>query len=1043
MHMIQIVHISDFHLDSEIISSKKKELINALIEDLKKNKVDSSKCIFAISGDLIDKGGYQFSSIKKAFDLFKESFIDVISENLSISNDQFFFVPGNHDVDRKKVESIVENGTLAEVSSSKGIKDFITKNRVSSKYLDRIEDYKNFERDFYRNSKIATQLSNFDSCFITNDNIGIACFNSVWRSSKENEDGLLILGEQQVESAIDFLKETEVKIAIMHHPLDDLIKDDREKVKPLLYRNFDILLIGHKHCVDVEFTRNFHGTLLSCQSNASVADFSDEKYQNGYAIIDFEKGCTTTIHYRKYLSDHAMFVPNVDVGSDDGCIIINYPDESIIHRSSIIDKALDTLQNVRFDNANEHLFTYGLDPNIPCRINDLFVEPTLTNIPETHSDSDDIIYYHLSDFVKGNDNFLIYGLKESGKTTLLNKLLIEFTNNYKSVEHIPVIINFNDLGSRQIGQLIRDYLAISAEEYRLLIANNKFILLIDDISFIDKDKVAKVIDFVHQNPKTRIITTKEQVLENVLPTDFLDYNADFNFNVIYIQNFKAQQIKSLIKKWFPNQSDDYKKRINSIIKNFEALSLPRTPLAVTLFLWIIDKQEKSPINNSLLVQQVVENLLEKTHFENVYQNKYNFQNKIRLLAFIAKKMEDVGDGDFSYRMKYSDLLDYIGTYLKGKIILSPKVIIEDFVKRGVLAYNQEDFVKFKFDFLYRYFLSIYINYDENFKAKLFNPEECLNYFDEIVYYSGLHTDDCFLLDLSQKLLQTVFREFNKDLISNWEKLDSFFNTSKSLSSKISMSKIQKKPTEEELETMYDEELNTIPIKRSIERRNSTCEKPLDKTLKFASLLFRNLEDIDDQKIRATSLQNIITSSVSFMLLYRDSVVYYYIKNKAKPKGFPKNIDFSVFIRLLPLLHQVLMSDWIGTEKTKLVIKEKIDKHNLNAGLSEYEKFIDIFIYADIKGAGYLNLIKDFLLNNRFRYIKDLGTIKLILYYYMRSKTKESDLQYLNLISDLKKQLRQIENKGKFIQQLSDLRRKNERETNRENDYVKTTRKQIR
>ena len=74
MHMIQIVHISDFHLDSEIISSKKKELINALIEDLKKNKVDSSKCIFAISGDLIDKGGYQFSSIKKAFDLFKESF---------------------------------------------------------------------------------------------------------------------------------------------------------------------------------------------------------------------------------------------------------------------------------------------------------------------------------------------------------------------------------------------------------------------------------------------------------------------------------------------------------------------------------------------------------------------------------------------------------------------------------------------------------------------------------------------------------------------------------------------------------------------------------------------------------------------------------------------------------------------------------------------------------------------------------------------------------------------------------------------------------
>ena len=246
-----------------------------------------------------------------------------------------------------------------------------------------------------------------------------------------------------------------------------------------------------------------------------------------------------------------------------------------------------------------------------------------------------------------------------------------------------------------------------------------------------------------------------------------------------------------------------------------------------------------------------------------------------------------------------------------------------------------------------------------------------------------------------------------------------------------MGKIQKKPTEKELEKIYDEELNNIPIKRSIERRNCTDEKPIDKTLKFASLIFRNLEDIDDQIIRAKSLQNIITSSISLMLIYRDSIVYHYIKNNVKPKGFPKNIDFGVFIRLLPLLHQVLMSDWIGTEKTKLVIKDKIDKHNLNTGLSEYEKFLDIFVYADIKGSGSFNIIKDFLIKNKYRYIKDLGAIKLILYYYMRSKTKDSDLQYLNLISDLKRQLKQIEDKGKYIQQLSDARSKNDREVNKD------------
>ena len=66
------------------------------------------------------------------------------------------------------------------------------------------------------------------------------------------------------------------------------------------------------------------------------------------------------------------------------------------------------------------------------------------------------------------------------------------------------------------------------------------------------------------------------------------------------------------------------------------------------------------------------------------------------------------------------------------------------------------------------------------------------------------------------------------------------------------------------------------------------------------------------------------------------------------------------------------------------------------------------------------------MKNKFRYIKDLGVIKLILYYYMRSKSAESDQWYLNLISDLKLQLKQIDNKGKFIKQLSDSRNQNNR-----------------
>lgn len=1029
--MIQIIHISDFHLDSNPISYKKEQLVNALICDLKEQITTLENSLFVISGDLIDRGGLNFSSSYEAFTYFKEKFIDKLKNELKVSYDQFFFVPGNHDVDRKKVDSIIENGTLAAVSSGDGINKFINDNKLQSKYLERLEDFKSFEKTFYKDLQIEAQMSNFDSCFITSKNIGIACLNSAWRSSKENEEGCLIVGEKQIESALSFLKNADIKIAVMHHPLDDLLKEDRDKIKPILYKHFDVLLIGHKHQIDMDFTQNFHGTLLSCQSNASVADFSDTKYNNGYSIINFTKKGETKIQYRKYLPDYDKFVANTDVGSNDGCVSISYPNEVQIKKTTIVDKILNTLENVRFDNVDEHLFTYGLDPKIPCKIKDLFVEPILSNIPETHSNPDDIINYHMSDFINGTDNYLIYGLKESGKTTLLNKLMMEFTNAYRHANFIPVRLAYNELSNKNVSQIIRDYLSISAEECRSLLSQNKLVLLIDDINFEKTEKLKKVIEFVTQYPNNRVITTKEQILENVLPTDFLECNGTFNFSVVYIQNFKTHQIKSLIKKWFPEQTDDYKKRINSLIKNFEALALPRTPLAVTLFLWIIDKQEKTPINNSILVQQVIENLLEKAHFENVYQNKFTYQNKIRLLAFIAKEMEENGDENYSYRIKYSRLLDYITNYLAGKSDLKAKTIVDDLVRRGILAFNEEEYIKFKFDFLYRYFLALLITYDEDFRSMVMSPNDCLNYFDEIIYYSGLNPDNADLLKLSQNILLSVFTDYNQDIIQHWEKLDTFLNTRRSISEGVNMEKIKKKPTEKELEKIYDEELKNIPIKRSIGKREKVQKWPLDKTLKFASLIFRNLEEIDNQEERAKALQNIITSSISLLLCIRDSWVYNYIKNHSTPQGFPKNIDFALVIRLLPLLHQVVISDWIGTEKTKLIIKAKIEHHAFTTNISEYEKLLDIFTYADIRGNDYFDIMRDFLKNNKFKYIKDLGVIKLILYYYMRSKSKETDQKYLNLISDLKIQLRQIKEKSAYMKQLSNGRNLDLRKSNKE------------
>ena len=96
---------------------------------------------------------------------------------------------------------------------------------------------------------------------------------------------------------------------------------------------------------------------------------------------------------------------------------------------------------------------------------------------------------------------------------------------------------------------------------------------------------------------------------------------------------------------------------------------------------------------------------------------------------------------------------------------------------------------------------------------------------------------------------------------------------------------------------------------------------------------------------------------------------------------------------------------------------------------EYRKELEEFLGKKVYLELYCKTIKKW--REKDKYIKDLGAIKLILYYYMRSKSKESDLQYLNLISDIKKQLHQIENKSGFIQELAKNRNKNKRNSDKE------------
>lgn len=1033
--IIRIIHVSDLHLESENPSHEKTTIIKALAKDLKSHVNDNS--IFFFTGDLIDKGASQFTKKDEAFQSFEKLFIEVILQENPTLKGKIFIVGGNHDVYRNKIDKYSETGLKQELDSVKNLDLFIQQNRISSNHLDRLEDYKKWEKSFYKkyNSKDTT---NFETTFkldIGKYKVGITCLNSSWLCKDETDKENIMLGKNQIENSLAEIEDCQVKLALSHHPIEFFKEYDRDVIKPIIYSKYDILFTGHVHELASSYTQDLLGNIFISIANSTIADSPKErKYINGYTIIDLKPNQEIVAYYRKFIETHQNFVPNTDIGTENGSKKFTILKDEKLEQFEAKQQIIDSIENRFCDKLNDDIIMSSSNTTVNCSIDNLFVEPKILNSPQGNLKEEGTISYSIETILSSNENFIIYGVKESGKTLLLDKMFIEAVRRFNQFNKIPVLIKFSDFKKKDILRIIREFIPLSSKEADSFLKKNQLILFIDDIAFNHNDKHKEQIEalkeLIKNYPKIQLIVSGDLVLENVIPTDYLDHNDILNMNIAFIQNFSSKEIKQLIQKWYIGKEVDFQDHMQKLIKSFTDFGLPKTPLSVTLFLWIFEKQEKKPINNSVLVELFIENLLEKTNLENIYSETFDFTNKKRLLSFVAKFMYDNGDADYSYAVDYVKLLTFCSDYLKTRFHGQPQKVLDDFIKRGILTYQDENLVRFKSAFFFHYFLALHFEYDTMFKRHVFTNENYLNFIEEITYYTGLKRDDLFVLNFTQEKLNHAFGEFNEDVRTNYEKVDKVLESKKdnTVTFQIDEKKAQAKLSEKQIDEMYDDSLSAIPVSKSIEKKDlvhQDTKQQIDKVLKLACNVLKNSEDVDNFEAKKIAYQNTLISSISFLMQYRDALILHYLRFNKQPDHFPKNIDFHLFIKVFPLIHQVVIYNWLGTQKLRPVIEDKIKSDKTTLNISDFERFLSVFIYGDIKGSDYPRIIETFVKNTKYNYLKDLSFLKIMSYFHLRNNDKELDTIYLKLMADIRQELGYIGklDKAKFMQTLESNKRK--------------------
>ena len=268
-----IIHLSDLHYDKKKASSSSL-LVDNIFNDIKylekQEEIEPKLVLF--TGDLVNFGGQN--------ELFEEAYNNVIKpllDKLGLNCNKFIYVPGNHELDREKVDEDFQAGFVNRIGSA----DIDKENFGKDVLTQRSNNFFNFINSLYKWDKEDVIKNTIIS--IEGFSIGISLYNTAWCSStySEQDQKKIFMPPILAKQKLNELNDCDFKIAMMHHPIDWYDDENAIKLQHTLSQ-YNLVLCGHKHLENNKLEQK--GPLKTIYSYAhKLLPLKDK--ESGYSII--------------------------------------------------------------------------------------------------------------------------------------------------------------------------------------------------------------------------------------------------------------------------------------------------------------------------------------------------------------------------------------------------------------------------------------------------------------------------------------------------------------------------------------------------------------------------------------------------------------------------------------------------------------------------------------------------------------------------------------------------------------------------------------
>lgn len=705
--MLKILHLSDLHFEKTKYNQE--VVVRSFFKDLRLQIEEHPIDVIVFSGDLVDKG------FEISFEDVRNNFTQKILEICHLDGSRLFMVPGNHDLDKKVVDDnpYIEVGLSTELSSLDKVNSFIDRlvkgDAVTLPAFDRLKNYTVFEKSIRGKTAIldlpTVQTYQFD---VNGLSVGCACFNTAWRCTgapKDADKGKLLVGERSIDLARDSISSSDISLAIFHHPLEYLAPFEASAVESRLAVGFDLLFYGHVHASLPTIRQSPMGGAFYSQSGCL---YTSRDYHNGYQIIKIDEIAREGVVFgRSYFDSPREFRAAVDVLNEKGEHKFNLAQRA--ENFEDVNRFLSTLRPFIRQRANRHV-TIAPENDQPFdEINKVFVCPPM----RFGKTAKDIIKRELGtqsdctieSIISSPSNYIVYGSRESGKTSLAHYISVRFAEGFGDRSRFPTIIDARALrpGDYEFRKAATAYYANGpASISRIEEAIPKFDIVVLLDSFDEREPShCEALTWLINRPNTRVICFSRET------PALMDSKKSIivrGLRDVHIDNLPRKAIRQLSASRSPN-SENGSEIFDNVMKSLVSAHLPWNGYIVSLLLWAYQQNKVfERLNEAVLIENIISFLLEKGSFSSAFRRSFDPRSKEITLQALAVHFSDKNDS-----MLEEDLYGFVFSFFKKKgLDFSAPAVIERLVDVGLLA-NDDGIVSFRFRCFQEYFYACAMN----------------------------------------------------------------------------------------------------------------------------------------------------------------------------------------------------------------------------------------------------------------------------------------------------------------------------------------------